>query len=51
MFRGGGIRKLNFFKLYKKGEILEEVKFFFFLEGKFLMGIIEDFVFLVVDFL
>ena len=43
-------RKLNLPKSCKKGEILEEVNLFFFLEGKSPMGTIEDFVFSVADF-
>lgn len=47
--RGGGTRKLNLPKSYKKGEILEEVKPL--REGKSPMGTIEDFDFSVADFL
>lgn len=44
-------RKLNLPKSCKKGEILEEINPFFFLEGKSPMGPMEGFDFSVADFL
>ncbi|XP_061194678.1 uncharacterized protein LOC133202815 [Saccostrea echinata] len=48
--RGGGARKLDLPKFYKKDEILEEVKPLFFPQGKSSVGKKEDFHFSVVDF-
>ncbi|XP_061191652.1 uncharacterized protein LOC133199847 [Saccostrea echinata] len=48
--RGGGTRKLDLPKFYKKDEILEEVKPLFFPQGKSSVGKKEDFHFSVVDF-